>query len=194
MFIYLLLPLQLPLKRPIDLEFPSGVLAFLRLKDRGVRLRVVPSRDGVAGAACLCPAIGPVTRVVVLSQVSYRTGTNMLDLPVIAAEARRQGALVCVDATQAMGRVPVTMEGVDFLAASSYKWLLGVHGAAIVCLGEELRERIRPAVAGWYAVVDVFGPDRFSAFRRKAGAGCLAAGMPNFNAIYVLRRSLDLLE
>lgn len=177
-----------------DLEFPSGVLAFLRLRDRGVRLQVVPSRGGAVDPGRLCSAIGPATRVVVLSQVSYKTGTNMGDISAVAAEARRRGALVCVDATQAMGRVPVSMEGVDLLTASSYKWLLGVHGAAIVCLGEGLRDRVLPGAAGWYSVVDVFGPNRFTEFHWKAGAGRLVGGMPNFSAIYVLRRSLELME
>jgi cysteine desulfurase / selenocysteine lyase len=177
-----------------DLEFPSGILAFLRLKDRGVRLEVVPSRGGTVSAAQICSAIGPATRVVMLSQVSYKTGTIMRELPEIAREAHRRGALLCVDATQAMGRTPVSMDGVDFLTASSYKWLLGTHGAGIACLGAGLLDRMRPAAAGWYSVDDLFGANRFTDFRPKAGAAQLAAGMPNFPAIYALRRSLEMLE
>lgn len=176
-----------------DLEFPSGVLAWLRLRERGVRLRVLSSRDGAVPLESYAAAIGPSTRVVCVSQVSYKTGANCTFLPALAEQAHRAGALLCVDATQALGRVPVPLAGVDYLVASSYKWLLGTHGLGVVYLSAGLRERLRPATLGWYSVQNLFSPDRFERYEAKPGAARLATGMPNFPAIYALRRGVEVL-
>lgn len=176
-----------------DLEFPSGVLVWLRLREHGVRLRVIPSRSGVISAEEIVSAIGPSTRVVCLSQVSYKTGTLLPFLPEVGREARQAGAILCVDATQALGRTPVDVHGIDFLVASGYKWLLGLHGLGVAYLSPSLREQITPAAVGWYSVADLFRPDRFERYRLKEGAGRLVSGMPNFPAIYTLRRSAELL-
>ena len=71
-------------------------------------------------------------------------GTQVPFLPALAEEAHRAGALLCVDATQALGRVPVSVKGVDYLVASSYKWLLGSHGLGCGYMSPEIRERLRP--------------------------------------------------
>jgi selenocysteine lyase/cysteine desulfurase len=176
-----------------DLEFPSAVFACLRLQRHGVRVRVVSSDAGVVTGDQLCAAIGPTTRLVVLSQVSYKSGTNLDSVPEVAAEAHRVGALVCVDATQALCRVAVPLDGVDFLVSSSYKWLLGIHGVGVVYWAPESRERLQPAAAGWYSSADLFAADRFTVYRPKPGAAQLMTGMPNFAAVYVLRRSVALL-
>lgn len=177
-----------------DLEFPSGVLAFLRLRERGVRLRVVRSHGGAVTAAAICNALGPATRLLVLSQVSYKTGANLDSIRAIASQAHQAGALVCVDATQALGRVPVSIDGADFLVASSYKWMLGLHGLGLTYVSPGLWEKLEPASLGWYSVSDLFGRNRFEAYQAKPGAARLMAGMPNFAPIYALRRSLELLR
>lgn len=176
-----------------DLEFPSNVVVWLPLRDRGVVVRVVPSRDGVLRLEDFTARIGPRTRVVSVSQVSYKTGTQLPFLPELSREAHRAGAFFCVDATQALGRVPVGVTGVDYLVASSYKWLLGVHGLGIVYLSPELEERLTPAAVGWYSIRDLFTPERFETFSYKSGAARLALGMPNFPSMYALREGLEYL-
>ena len=168
-----------------DVEFPSNIIAALRLKQIGVNVVVAPF-DWRAIAACITPR----TRLVSLSQVSYKTGEYFRGLPELAREARRAGALVSVDATQALGRCPVSLEGVDFLMSSSFKWLLGPHGLGIVYVSPELCERLNPAGVGWYSVPDCFTPDRFERYQLKPGAARLSAGMPNFGSIYALREGL----
>jgi selenocysteine lyase/cysteine desulfurase len=78
---------------------------------------------------------------------------------------------------------------VDYLACSSYKWLLASHGLAVVYLSPQFREQLRPATSGWYSVQDLFGQQT-----PKPGAARLEAGMPNFPAIYVLRESAAYLQ
>src|SRR5262245_16308184 len=177
-----------------DLEFPSNVLPWLRLREVGVTLRVVPSESGVVPYERLASQIHSRTKLVSISAVSYLTGTRMPDLEQLGIEAKRAGAIFAVDATQALGRIQIALEGVDYLVASSYKWLLGTHGLGVVYLAPELEERLVPRPVGWYSVEDIFTEDRFRTFRLKGGAARLATGMPNFPAMYTLRESLDLLN
>lgn len=176
-----------------DLEFPSNVLAWLRLRDRGVRVRVIPSEAGVVSYEQFVSQMNPATRLVSVSQVSYKTGAQVPFLSELAREAHRVGAVFSLDATQALGRVPVSVDGIDYLVASSYKWLLGVHGLGVVYLSPELRERVVPGTLGWYSVQNIFTPDRFERYEYKPGARRLASGMPNFPAMYALRESIEFL-
>jgi selenocysteine lyase/cysteine desulfurase len=169
------------------------VLPWLRLKDRGVRLRVLPSTGGSVELARFQEAIGPSTRVVSVSHVSYKTGGRLPFLAELGRAAHRAGAIFCVDATQSLGRVPVPLDEVDYLVASSYKWLLGAHGCGVTYLSPAFRERLTPATVGWYSVQGVFTPDRFERFEYKPGAARLTAGMPNFPALYAVRHSIEYL-
>jgi selenocysteine lyase/cysteine desulfurase len=176
-----------------DLEFPSNVVSWLRLQQRGVHVEVVQTESGALGLDQITSHIRPSTRVVSISQVSYKTGTQARFLAELGREVHRAGAIFCVDATQAMGRVPVSVENVDFLVASTYKWLLGVHGLGVVYLSPQLEESLVPGAAGWYGINNIFAPDRFKQFTYKPGAARLVGGMPNFPSIYALRHSLNYL-
>jgi cysteine desulfurase / selenocysteine lyase len=176
-----------------DLEFPSGVLAWLRLRERGVKVRVLASRKGVVPLDEFEAAIGPATRIVCVSHVSYKTGARIPFLRELSTAAHAQDAMLVVDATQSLGRMPVPVEGVDFLVASTYKWLLGVHGLGVAYLAPSARARISEGAVGWYSVQNLFAPDRFERYEAKPGARWMMTGMPAFPAIYALRRSVDFL-
>src|SRR5690349_16694592 len=79
-----------------DLEFPSNVVVWLRLKEFGVRLVVIPSEAGVLRLEDWTSRITSRTRVVSVSQVSYKTGTQIPYLRELANEVHRAGALFCV--------------------------------------------------------------------------------------------------
>ena len=176
-----------------DLEFPSNVVSWLRLRNRGVTVMVVPSREGVLSLEDFEQRIGPHTRLVSVSQVSYKTGTQIPFLRDLSRKAHEVGGLLCVDATQALGRVRVCVEGIDYLVASSYKWLLGVHGLGIVYVSPECQQRLTPDAAGWYSLRSLFTPNRFESFSYKDGAARLVLGMPNFPAIYALKEGVNYL-
>lgn len=176
-----------------DLEFPSNVIVWLRLKALGVRLVVVPTNDGATRLEDWTARLSSRTRVVSISQVSYKTGTQVPFMDALAAEARRAGAIFCVDATQALGRVPVSVTGVDYLVASSYKWLLGTHGLGLVYASPAMRQRMQWSTAGWYSVDSVFHADRFQSYTPKESAGRLQPGMPNFPALFVLHTGIEFL-
>jgi selenocysteine lyase/cysteine desulfurase len=176
-----------------DMEFPSGVLPWLRLASSGVRLRVVASRDGVVSLDDFARVITPSTRLVCVSHVSYKTGMRLPYLADLGRLAHRHGALLAVDATQSLGRLPVSLDEVDFLFASSYKWLLCVHGLGIAWISPAVRDRLVPGALGWYSLQNLFTPDRFSSYRAKAGARWMMCGMPAYPSICVMRRCAEFL-
>ncbi len=176
-----------------DLEFPSNVVVWLRLVEMGVRVIVIPTTGGVMRLEDWTTRLSRRTRIVSVSQVSYKTGTQAPFLSSLADEAHRAGALFCVDATQALGRVPVSLDGIDYLVASSYKWLLGTHGLGLVYMSQEARQQAPPRTAGWYSVESVFHPRRFETFSQKRSAGQLQSGMPNFPALFAISAGIEVL-
>ncbi len=173
-----------------DLEFPSNVLPWLRLKDRGVDVRVVRSVAGLLRLDDFTAQLSESTKMVSVSLVSYKSGTRIPFVSQLAEEVHRAGAILCLDATQGLGRVPVPLDGVDYMVASSYKWLFTPHGLGITYCAPALLDRIHPATAGWYGVPNIFTPDRFERFEYKPGAARLTSGMPNFPSIFALNASL----
>jgi cysteine desulfurase / selenocysteine lyase len=176
-----------------DLEFPSNVLPWLALKRRGVKVRVLPCPQGYIELQDIAACISERTRLVSISLVSYKSGARFLQTKELADLVHDAGGALCIDATQALGRCPVPLDGVDYLMSSSFKWLMAPHGLAAVYISPEFRDRFEPLGVGWYSVEDVFSTDRFDRYRLKPGADCIAAGMPNFASLYAMCEALRFL-
>jgi selenocysteine lyase/cysteine desulfurase len=137
-----------------EVEFTSNLFPWLVHADRGVTVDTVPLGK-------LADAIGVGTTLVAFSLVQSATG-ELAPVEDILAAARSRGALVCVDASQACGWLPVQAASFDVLVCAAYKWLMAPRGVAFCYLAPGLRERVRPLQAGWYAGQDVhesyYGP------------------------------------
>jgi len=132
-------------------EFPAGVLPWLNLAHRGVRVRFV--RDGGRhrfDAADVEELVNERTRVVCIGLVNFGNG---LRAPVerVAEVCRTNGAWLLVDATQAAGvlRVDAAALGCHLLVAHGYKFLLSGYGTAICFVHPELRDALRVPEPGW---------------------------------------------
>ena len=132
-----------------NVEFTSNVFPWQVHADRGVQVVAVPSSELVA-------SITPGIDVVAVSAVQSSTGA-VLDLPAVVAASKQIDALVVIDASQAVGWLPLRVDGVDALIAHTYKWLMSPRGATLGYLSRRLQERCRPSAAGWYAARDVHG-------------------------------------
>jgi selenocysteine lyase/cysteine desulfurase len=137
-----------------DVEFTSLLFPFLVQEQRGVTVRLVP-------AAELAGGIGPDTDVVAFSAVQMATG-EVADLARIASAANEHGVLTVVDATQAVGWLPLDASRFDVVAAHAYKWMLSPRGTAFMSIRPERLAEVVPHAAGWYAGEDplqsFFGP------------------------------------
>jgi selenocysteine lyase/cysteine desulfurase len=157
----------------------------------GAEVIVVPSRDGALSLQGIVEQISTRTRLVALSLVSFKTGAYFPLIEDVAKAAHQYGAVMVVDATQALGRCHVSLKDVDYMVSSSFKWLIGPHGLGLVYVSPGFRQRFAPAILGWYSVENAFGHDRFARYSLKSGAACISAGMPNFPSLYALRHSLQ---
>lgn len=171
-------------------EFPSNIFPWVKLQRLGVRLRIVhPGQDGISMDELLAQ-ITPRTRLVTLSQVSYATGEH-LDPEPIWQRVQGTRTLLCVDATQAAGRVAVRGDHADFTVASAFKWMNSIHGAAVMCVSPRVLEGDLQGPAGWLSAQSCFSEDRLEAFHPRADAQRFQAGMPNFDSVYALAAALD---
>ncbi len=161
-----------------DLEFPSNVLPWLRLKERGVEVRVVSSAQWRLDPQAVATAADARTRAISVSHVSYLSGARLELAPLRAAADAHGDALLIVDATQSAGVVPVPAGIADVVVASSYKWLLGAHGLGIVAVDRARTAALEPPLVGWRAVADMFSPQRFESLQLVAGRPPLGAGLP----------------
>ena len=131
-----------------DVEHPSVLEPCERLAAEGVRVTRVPvDGDGLLDRAALTAALAePDVSLLALIWANNETGV-IQPMDEIAAEARARGVPVHVDATQALGKIPVDLSAVaaDFLACSAHK-LGGPKGSgALVVRGDR---ELPPLLAG----------------------------------------------
>lgn len=131
-----------------EIEFTSNLFPWLAHGDR-LKVVTVPTDRLVETVAAGC-------EVVAFSLVQSATG-EIADYAGIVAAARRAGATVVVDATQACGWLPFDAGLADVVVVAGYKWLMGPRGTGFAYLSPALRDTLRPVAAGWYAGADVHG-------------------------------------
>lgn len=173
-----------------DLDFPAGATPWLQ-PDCLATVKVWRSRQGALRIEDLWPLLGPKTRFVTTSLVSFFNGF-MISLPeVITAVRRYSDALLAVDVTQALGRVPLSLAGVDLIVSSTHKWILASHGGGLVGIPAASAGRWNVPAGGWFNLRDPFGAGRFENAISKSGAAGFTVGMPNYPAVYAIRAGLD---
>lgn len=137
-----------------EIEFTSNLFPFMTHADRGVEVVTVPTGQ-------LVDAIDERTTAVAYSAVQSATG-EVADMARVTAAARAYGAFTVLDATQAVGWLPVDSRHADVLVCAAYKWLMSPRGSAFMVIDPALAERVRPLAAGWFAGDDVhasyYGP------------------------------------
>ncbi|MFM8581924.1 MAG: aminotransferase class V-fold PLP-dependent enzyme [Planctomycetaceae bacterium] len=175
-----------------DLDFPAGATPWLQ-PECPATVKLWRSREGRLDTADLVPLLSPRTRFVNTSLVSFYNGYKV-DLPgVLAAVRRHSPALLGVDVTQALGRVPLELAGVDLVISSTHKWILASHGGGLVGVPKQRAAEWTVPAGGWLHLKDPFGPHRFEPAESLPGAAGFAVGMPNYPAIYCIRAALDYL-
>lgn len=116
--------------------------------------KVTVTRVGCDSAGVVDPdeiraAIGSRTRLVAISHASNVTGA-LQPVEEVARIARAAGVLVLCDAAQTVGHMPVDLYrlGVDLLAASGHKGLLGPLGTGILAIRHDAAHRLESVRQG----------------------------------------------
>ena len=176
-----------------DLDFPAGATPWLQ-PGCPATVRVWRHRAGSLHVADLIPLLNPRTRFVTTSLVSFFNGFQIPLSDVIAAVRKNSPALLSVDVTQALGRIPLELSDVDLIVSSTHKWILASHGGGLVGIPPHRRDAWVVPAGGWFNLQDAFGAERFTKAVSKPGAAGFTVGMPNYPAVYAIRAALDYLR
>lgn len=130
-------------------DYPSNVVPWMALKDRGVDAREIkPAMIGQITVQDLEPLVDKRTKLVALASAHFLSGYR-LDLDRIGKWVHDKGAYFCVDGIQTVGALETPVAHVDFLAADAHKWLLGPCAAGILYVSKRAQEILRPTLIGW---------------------------------------------
>jgi cysteine desulfurase family protein len=144
------------LLRPGDHVVTSGmehnsVMRPLRAAEQeGLELTVVPcSQAGDLDPADVKKALRKNTKALFVTHASNVTGTIM-PVEELAALARHHGVLICVDAAQTAGSVPIDVErsGIDLLFFTGHKSLYGPQGTGGFYIRKGLEKMVQPLERG----------------------------------------------
>ncbi len=177
-----------------DGDFPANVIIWKNLAHtHGVEVRVVPFKEARDFTpADLEPFIDERTRIVTLSATNFVSGYS-LDLRAFGEAIHARGALMCVDAIQALGALPLDLSEADFVCADAHKWMLGPNGAAFTWFRGTVMPQMRPQILGWLAIEGrenwfSYGTEPFPTAER------FEPGARNYLGIVGMEASLALLE
>jgi len=112
-----------------DLEHPNNVYLWLALRSRGVEVRAPRARDGAIDTQAMINAIDARTRLLTVASVT-------------------------LDGVQSCGILDLDVEacGIDALATSNSKGLIGLAGLGFLYVHRDWIERLNPAYIGRYSI------------------------------------------
>jgi len=178
-----------------DFEFPTIGQIWHAQERRGARVVHVPAEPGATiPLERFEAAIDEQTALVAVTHVCFRNGSR-IDVKGVAELAHGRGALVFLDAYQAVGSIPIEARALDcdFLAAGALKYLLGSAGLGFLYCRHELAEKIEPTATGWFADRDIFEMDIHD-YSPAASARRFEAGTPPIPAIYAGIAGIELMR
>ncbi len=135
----------------LEEQFPSNVYPWRqKVKETGGRIVTVPRpADSKDWTTAIIDTISRRTAVVALPHCHWTDG-SLIDLVAVGEAARSVGAALVIDATQSAGALPIDVQAIlpDYLAAASYKWLLGPYSLGFLYVAPH-RQGGRPLEQAW---------------------------------------------
>lgn len=131
-------------------DYPSNRYTWQRFAGRtGAGLVAVERQAGQSWAEAVLGELDERTAVVAVLATHWTDGGSV-DLAAIAARAREAGAALVVDASQAVGAVPLDLDAIrpDYLVTVGYKWLLGPFALGYLYVAEQHHEGV-PLEENW---------------------------------------------
>ena len=117
---------------------------------RGVTYDVAPADEqGNVSVEEMERLVKPQTRAIIVSHASNVCGT-VVPIREIGDMCRRRHLIFAVDTAQTAGTLDIDMQecGIDFLAFTGHKGLLGPQGIGGFLISEELDRQMQPYIAG----------------------------------------------
>ena len=178
-----------------DFEFPTiGQITHAQeLVGKKVH-HVAVASDATIPLERLAETIDEETGLVAITYVSFRTGSKT-DVAEVIRLAHEAGALVLVDAFQAVGAIPIDVGelNADFVVGGTLKYLLGSAGLGFLYCRQDLLPQIVPTQTGWFADEDIFEMDIYD-YSPSASARKFESGTPSIPNIYAGIAGMDLMH
>lgn len=184
-----------------NVEYPANIYPWMEVaRSSGAKLVMVPEESDANGRRVipienlLNEAADARTRLVALSHVEFASGQRH-DIARIGAFCRENRKMLCVDAIQALGVLPVDVRemNIDFLCADGHKWLMGPEGAGVLYCRKELIERTRPLTIGWMNVVNAMDYGNYD-YTLRSDAGRFECGSYNVAGLLAMKASAEMLR
>ena len=121
-----------------------------QMASRGVTYDIAPADEqGNVSAEEMERLVRPQTRAIIVSHASNVCGT-IVPIREIGEMCRRRHLIFAVDTAQTAGTLDIDMQkcGIDFLAFTGHKGLLGPQGIGGFLISEELDRQMQPYIAG----------------------------------------------
>jgi kynureninase len=163
-------------------------------EQRGCELRMIHTdMDLGVSEDALLAALDRDVALVSLSHVAYRSGA-LADMGGITQLVHDAGALMLWDLCHSVGAVPIDLDasGVDLAIGCTYKYLnAGPGSPAFLYVREELADRLRQPLWGWFGQNDQFamGP----AYDPAPGIEHFSAGTPQIIGTVAVQEGTKLL-
>jgi selenocysteine lyase/cysteine desulfurase len=174
-------------------DFPSNVYPWLNLERKGVEILFLHKDQGRFGLPDVSALLRPGTRLITVSSTDFTTGFRC-DLEELGDFCRQKSVLLCVDAIQSLGAIPLDVKrcGAHFLASGGHKWLLAAMGIGALYVSKEVNDLVHPIRVGWRSVEneeDFYNLE----LKFKADARRFEPGTLNLAGITALGTSLEML-
>jgi kynureninase len=145
-----------------EFNFPSDLYIFqgiIDLMGKGHRLRLIPSRDGIAiDIRDVEASLGNEAALLSLSHVAFKSA-YLYDMARVTELAHAAGAMVLWDLSHSVGALPIDLNGcdVDLAVGCTYKYLNGGPGSpAFLYVRRDLQQKLLPPIWGWFAAKSPF--------------------------------------
>ena len=138
------------------LSFPSTPYNWINRVGRE-NVRVVDHENGCLPAEKLFEACDENTAVIALCAVENTSGWRH-DLKAISEFCQKNGIYLVLDTTQCIGamKIDVSETPVDYLIATTYKWISGLFGISFAYISKRVIDKVRPTAIGWTGAKDKF--------------------------------------
>ena len=133
-----------------DNAYPALTYGWMNKKTEGIEIRAARTVNGSVAENAFSQLVDENTKALCVCHVDMGSGYRH-DLEMLGNFCRKQNILFAVDATQSAGAMQIDVQRmkIDFLTASSYKWLQNILGVGFAYINARILPRLAQCEMGW---------------------------------------------
>ncbi|MFH1729057.1 MAG: aminotransferase class V-fold PLP-dependent enzyme [Pseudomonadota bacterium] len=158
----ILASMLLPLKKDDEIiiphkEFPANYYPWLPLRNKGIKIKFIRSRDFGIAPEDIIDNITKKTKLITQSLVDYFTGYRQ-DFKKLSKVCKEKDIHLVLDAIQGIGAIPFSCKKnhISFLSADAHKWMMGPEGISLLYINKKVIPKLNQDYYGWLNLEDPF--------------------------------------